>query len=66
LAGLDSGSPPAFAGVARNDDIILLSRVLEEVLLYLIFWILILLYDLCVLCGETIKDPNLLGESWGL
>ena len=27
---LDSGSPPAFAGVARNDDFPLLSRVLLE------------------------------------
>jgi hypothetical protein len=29
LGGLDSGSPPAFAGVARNDDFRLLSRALQ-------------------------------------
>jgi hypothetical protein len=27
---LDSGSPPAFAGVARNDHFPLFSRVLQE------------------------------------
>ena len=29
---LDSGSPPAFAGVARNDHFRLLSRILQELL----------------------------------
>jgi hypothetical protein len=30
LKELDSGFPPAFAGVARNDDLLLLLRILPE------------------------------------